>query len=83
MDTGADAETVPIVANEEGEHLLPVFTDEDELDTWRPAGGRYTLLQTAKILKVAVDQGFTGQVVNPAGDIPIEPGAENTQDPPD
>lgn len=82
-DAAADAETVPIVANEEGEHLLPVFTDEDELDTWRPAGGRYTLLQTAEILKVAVDQGFTGLVVNPAGDIPIELGAENIQGSPE
>ena len=80
---GEDADTVPIVANEEGEQLLSVFTDEEELDTWRPAGGRYTLLQTAKILKVAVDQGFTGLVVSPAGDIPIELGAENIQDEPE
>ena len=36
-------ESVPVVANEEGEHLLPVFTDEAELDSWRPDGGRYTL----------------------------------------
>jgi len=78
-----DADTVPIVANEEGEQLLPVFTDEEELDSWRPAGGRYTLLQTAEILKVAVDQGFTGLVVNPSGDIPIELGAENIQDEPE
>lgn len=81
-DATEDADAVPIVANEEGEHLLPVFTDEDELDIWRPAGGRYTLLQTAEILKVAVDQGFTGLVVNPAGDVPIELGAENIPDEP-
>ena len=74
---------VPIVANEEGEQLLPVFTDEEELDSWRPAGGRYTLLQTAEILKVAVDRGFTGLVINPSGDIPIELGAENIQDEPE
>jgi hypothetical protein len=75
-------ENVPVVANEEGEHLLPVFTDENELDSWRPAGGRYTLLETSEVLRVAVEQGFTGVVVNPAGEAPIELGAENIQDDP-
>jgi SseB protein N-terminal domain len=73
-------ENVPVLANEEGEHLLPVFTDEKELDSWRPAGGRYTLLETSEVLKVAVEQGFTGLVVNPSGETPIELGAENIQD---
>ncbi|MDQ3772406.1 MAG: SseB family protein [Actinomycetota bacterium] len=75
-----DETSIPVVANEEGEHLVPVFTDESELDSWRPDGGRYTLLETAEILKVAVDQGFVGVVVNPTGDVPIELGAENIQD---
>jgi SseB protein N-terminal domain len=79
-ERGESEENVPVVANEEGEHLLPVFTDEDELDSWRPAGGRYTLLETSEVLKVAVEQGFTGLVVNPAGETPIELGAENIQD---
>jgi hypothetical protein len=78
-DETADEESVPVVANEEGEHLLPVFTDESELDSWRPDGGRYTLLGTAEVLKVAVEQGFTGVVVNPSGATPIELGAENLQ----
>ena len=78
-DDEAEQESVPVVANEEGEHLLPVFTDEDELDSWRPDGGRYTLLETAEVLKVAVEQGFTGLVVNPSGETPIELGAENLQ----
>jgi SseB protein N-terminal domain len=78
-DEAAEEESVPVVANEEGEHLLPVFTDESELDSWRPNGGRYTLLETAEVLKVAVEQGFTGVVVNPSGDTPIELGAENLQ----
>ncbi|MGH2750630.1 MAG: SseB family protein [Actinomycetota bacterium] len=76
-DTVEGDESVPVVANEEGEHLLPVFTDESELDSWRPDGGRYTLLETSEILKVAVEQGFMGLVVNPAGDVPLELGAEN------
>ncbi|MGH2698878.1 MAG: SseB family protein [Actinomycetota bacterium] len=79
-DAGEGEESVPVVANEEGEHLLPVFTDENELDSWRPDGGRYTLLETSEVLKVAVEQGFTGLVVNPAGEAPIELGAENLQD---
>jgi len=79
-DEAEKEESVPVVANEEGEHLLPVFTDESELDSWRPDGGRYTLLETAEVLKVAVEQGFTGVVVNPSGDTPIELGAENLQD---
>jgi hypothetical protein len=78
-DETAEDESVPVVANEEGEHLLPVFTDESELDSWRPNGGRYTLLETAEVLKVAVEQGFTGLVVNPSGATPIELGAENLQ----
>jgi hypothetical protein len=78
-DEVAEEESVPVVANEEGEHLLPVFTDESELDSWRPDGGRYTLLETAEVLKVAVEQGFTGVVVNPSGETPIELGAENLQ----
>ena len=78
----AEDESVPVVANEEGEHLLPIFTDESELDSWRPDGGRYTLLETAEVLKVAVEQGFTGVVVNPSGETPIELGAENLQDEP-
>jgi hypothetical protein len=78
-DDVAEEESVPVVANEEGEHLLPVFTDESELDSWRPDGGRYTLLETAEVLKVAVEQGFTGVVVNPSGATPIELGAENLQ----
>jgi hypothetical protein len=80
-DQAVEEESVPVVANEEGEHLLPVFTDENELDSWRPDGGRYTLLETAEVLKVAVEQGFTGVVVNPSGETPIELGAENLQDP--
>jgi len=79
-DESGSEESVPVVANEEGEHLLPVFTDETELDSWRPHGGRYTLLETAEVLKVAVQQGFTGLVINPAGETPIELGAENIQD---
>jgi hypothetical protein len=79
----AEDESVPVVENEEGEHLLPIFTDESELDSWRPDGGRYTLLETAEVLKVAVEQGFSGVVVNPSGDTPIELGAENLQDEPD
>ena len=79
-DQAVEEESVPVVANEEGEHLLPVFTDENELDSWRPDGGRYTLLETAEVLKVAVEQGFTGVVVNPSGETPIELGAENLQD---
>jgi len=78
-DAAEKEESVPVVANEEGEHLLPVFTDESELDSWRPDGGRYALLETAEVLKVAVEQGFTGVVVNPSGDTPIELGAENLQ----
>jgi hypothetical protein len=78
-DQAVEEESVPVVANEEGEHLLPVFTDENELDSWRPDGGRYTLLETAEVLKVAVEQGFTGVVVNPSGETPIELGAENLQ----
>jgi hypothetical protein len=78
-DEAVEEESVPVVANEEGEHLLPVFTDENELDSWRPDGGRYTLLETAEVLKVAVEQGFTGVVVNPSGETPIELGAENLQ----
>ena len=78
-DEAAEEESVPVVANEEGEHLLPVFTDEDELDSWRPDGGRYTMLETAEVLKVAVEQGFTGLVVNPSGENPIELGTENLQ----
>jgi hypothetical protein len=78
-DQAVEQESVPVVANEEGEHLLPVFTDENELDSWRPDGGRYTLLETAEVLKVAVEQGFTGVVVNPSGETPIELGAENLQ----
>jgi hypothetical protein len=78
-DEAVEEESVPVVANEEGEHLLPVFTDENELDSWRPDGGRYTLLETAEVLKVAVAQGFTGVVVNPSGETPIELGAENLQ----
>lgn len=79
-DSADEEESVPVVANEEGEHLLPVFTDENELDSWRPHGGRYTLLETAEVLKVAVEQGFTGLVINPSGETPIELGAENIQD---
>ena len=78
-DDVAEEENVPVVANEEGEHLLPVFTDESELDSWRPDGGRFTLLETAEVLRVAVEQGFTGVVVNPSGESPIELGAENLQ----
>jgi hypothetical protein len=78
-DASGSEESVPVVANEEGEHLLPVFTDETELDSWRPHGGRYTLLETAEVLKVAVEQGFTGLVINPSGETPIELGAENIQ----
>jgi hypothetical protein len=81
-DEAVEDESVPVVANEEGEHLLPVFTDENELDSWRPDGGRYTLLETAEVLKVAVEQGFTGVVVNPSGETPIELGAENLQEEP-
>ena len=79
-DESGSEESVPVVANEEGEHLLPVFTDETELDSWRPGGGRYTLLETAEVLKVAVQQGFAGLVINPSGETPIELGAENIQD---
>ena len=75
-----DEENVPVVANDEGEHLLPIFTDEEELDQWRPGGGRYTLVETPELLKLAVQEGFTGVVVNPAGSVPIELGAENIQD---
>ena len=81
-DESDSEESVPVVANEEGEHLLPVFTDETELDSWRPDGGRYTLLETAEVLKVAVEQGFTGLVINPSGETPIELGAENIQSDP-
>lgn len=78
-DEADDEAGIPVVANDEGEHLVPVFTDESELDSWRPGGGRYTLLETAEVLKVAVEQGLVGLVVNPAGDVPIELGAENIQ----
>jgi hypothetical protein len=74
-----NAASVPIVVNDDGEYLLPVFTDEDELVAWQESETPYGIVRTDEVLEAAVEQGLPGVVVNPAGRHPIELGAENLE----